>query len=180
MKILIYVVGFIVTCFIGFYVIGLVKPTIVYESKITINRPVQQTWAVFSNEKLLAQWMQGYDHLEKIKSEPFLTGAEYILFLKEKNQLFEIKYIVKNAIPEKKYEYDLDNAVLQNHVNISFSEPQQFTTEVIIINEVNAKNWFLRSLFVFFKSQFKSQDELNLEALKRLVELDPDLVTSNL
>jgi uncharacterized membrane protein len=179
MKILIYVVGFIVTCFIGFYVIGLVKPTIIYESKITINRPVQQTWAVFSNEKLLAQWMQGFDHLEKIKSEPFQSGAEYKLFLKEKNQVFEINHKIINAIPSKKYEYTLDNAVLQNHVIITFSEPQQFTTEIVMANEVNAKNWFLRSLFVFFKSQFKSQDELNLEALKRLVELDPELVTGD-
>ncbi len=179
MKILIYVVGFIITCFLGFYVIGVVKPTIVYESKITINRPAQQTWDVFTNEKLLAQWMQGFDHIEKIKSEPFQSGAEYKLFLKEKNQVFEINHKITSSIPAKKYEYNLDNAVLQNHVTITFSEPQQFTTEVVISNEVNAKNWFLRSLFVFFKSQFKSQDQLNLEALKRLVELDPDLVAGN-
>jgi len=173
MKILIYVVGFILTCFVGFYVIGLVKPVIVYETSITINRPSQQTWDVFSNEKLLNQWMQGYDHIEKIKLEPFQTGAEYKLILKEKNQHFEINQKVISAIPASIYEYSLENAVLHNHVKITFKEPQQFTTEVVISNEVEAKNWFLKSLFVFFKSQFKSQDDLNLQALKKLVELDP-------
>ncbi len=173
MKILIYVVGFILTCFVGFYIIGVVKPTVKYETSIIINRPAQQTWDVFSNEKLLNQWMQGYDHIEKIKLEPFQTGAEYKLVLKENNQQFDINQKVISAIPASVYEYILDNPVLQNHIKISFKEPQQFTTEVVISNEVEAKNWFLKSLFVFFKSQFKSQDDLNLQALKKLVELDP-------
>lgn len=177
MKILIYVLGFIITCFLGFYVIGVIKPKVVYETKIIINRPSQQTWDVFSNEKLLSQWMQGYDHIQKIKSEPFVTGGEYKLFLKEANQQFELHHNVINAIPTKLYEYQLENEVLVNHIKISFNEPQQYTTEVVISNEVKAKNWFLQSLFVFLKNQFKSQDDLNLEGLKKLVELDPENIS---
>lgn len=175
MKILIYVVGFILTCFLGFYIIGVVKPKISYETSITINRPVQQTWEVFSNEKLMKEWMQGFDRIEKINQEPFQTSAKYKLILKDKNQEFENNHTVISAVPNSLYEYELDNAVLKNHITISFKEPQQFTTEIVISNEVEAKNWFLKSLFVFFKSQFKTQDDQNLQALKKLVELDPQL-----
>lgn len=172
MKIFIYVIGFITTCFLGFYVIGLVKPSISYDSTIIINRPVEQSWKIYSDESLMNQWVQNFDKIEKIKLTPFESGAEYILILKEKNNTFELHHKVIESIPQKSYQYILKNAVLTNTVKVTFSEPKEFTTEIKITNNVVAENWFLQSLFVFFKSKFKSQDDVNLEALKKLIEMD--------
>lgn len=172
MKIFIYVIGFIVSCFLGFYLIGLVKPTITYESVIIVNRPVKQSWKIFSDESLMNQWVLNFDKIEHIKSNPFEKGAEYNIYLKEKNNSFKLNHEVTECTPSKSYSYILSNAVLRNNVSISFSEPKEYTTEIKITNKVVAENWFLRSLFVFFKSKFKSQDDVNLEALKKLIEMD--------
>ncbi len=179
MKILFYVLGFIATCFLGFYVIGLVKPTVNYQNEITINRPIEQSWAVYSNEQLLSQWMQGFQRLEKQKLNPFDVGAEYKIILKEEGQEFELQYKVINCIPNQLYEFELSNPLLKNHVKIEFKSSQTYTTQIFSSNTVYANNWFLRSLFVFFKGQFKSQEELNLQALKKLVELDPSIAIQN-
>lgn len=175
MKILLYVLGFIATCFLGFYVIGVVKPTVSYQNEIVVNRPIEQTWSIYSNEQLMPQWMQGFDHLEKQKLNPFEIGAEYKIFLKEEGQVFELQYKVINCIPNKLYEFELSNLLLKNHVKIEFKSSQAYTTSIFSSHTVYASNWFLRSLFVFLKGQFKSQEELNLQALKKLVELDPDI-----
>jgi uncharacterized protein YndB with AHSA1/START domain len=171
-KTLLYVVGFIATCFLGFYIIGLVKPTVSYESKIIVNRSAKQTWAVFSNKDLMNQWMPGFVKIENIKGEALQKGSEFKLFVKENGQDFEMLEKVIEVIPAQYYEFELENGILRNHVKVKFVETQAFTTEITQTSEVHAQNWFFRSLFVFFKSQFKEQDEKTLQALKKLVEMD--------
>lgn len=171
-KTILYVFGFIATCFLGFYVIGLVKPTVTYETKITINRSSQQVWAVFSNEELMKEWMPGFIKVDSIKGKPLSAGSEFKLHVEESGQKFEMIERVINVVPNEVYEFELENGILRNHVKIKFVETQAFTTEVTQYSEVQAQNWFMRSLFVFFKSQFKEQDETTLKALKKLVEMD--------
>ena len=175
MKILFYVVGFIATCFLGFYIIGVVKPLVNYETSITINRSAEQTWSVLSNDSLMGQWIQGFEKIEITNGEPFKKGSTYKIHLKDARQSFINDYEVINVMPNELYEYQLDNNVLKNHITITFSSPQEFTTTLKITNSVEAKNWFLSSLFVFFKSQFQKQDEITYTALKTLVELDPEI-----
>lgn len=171
-KILVYVIGFIATCFIGFYIIGVVKPSVNYTNSILINRPIDQSWKIFSEEKFMAQWMPGFQKIEKIQGEPFQKGSKFKLYVKENGQSYEMIETVVECIPGKLYEFELENGILHNHVKFEFKEPQQFTTEIVSTNEVTAQNWFLRSLFVFFKSDFKKQEEETLQALKRVVEMD--------
>jgi uncharacterized protein YndB with AHSA1/START domain len=175
MKILFYVVGFIATCFLGFYIIGVVKPVVNYETSITINRSAEQTWSVLSNDSLMSQWIQGFEKIEITNGEPFLKESTYKIYLKDAKQSFINEYKVINVMPNELYEYQLDNTVLKNHITISLSTPKEFTTTLKITNSVEAKNWFLSSLFVFFKSQFQSQDEITYTALKKLVEMDPEI-----
>lgn len=172
-KILVYVFGFILTCLLGFYIIGLVKPSITYETTININRSTKQTWDVFTNEKLTKDWMIGFEKFEKIKGEPLSANSEFKIHLEEDGQKFIINEKVKNVIPNKLYEFELENGILKNHVKVELKETGPFSTELTSSNHVEAQNWFFRSLFVFFKSQFKEQDEQNLNALKKLVEMDP-------
>lgn len=171
-KTLLYVIGFIATCFLGFYVIGLVKPTVTYETKVVVNRSAEQTWKIFSNKELMSQWMPGFVKIENIKGEALQKGSEFKLYVKENGQDFEMIEKVVEVIPEQLYEFELENGILRNHIKIKFVETQAFTTEITQYSEVSAQNWFLRSLFVFFKSQFKEQDEKTLLALKKLVEMD--------
>ncbi len=171
-KTLLYVIGFIATCFLGFYVIGLVKPSVTYESTIVINRSAKQTWQVFSNKDLMSQWMPGFVKIENIKGEAMSKGSEFKLYVKENGQDFIMTEKVIELIPEKYYEFELENGILKNHIKIQFKENKPFTTEITQTSEVFAQNWFFRSLFVFFKSQFKEQDEKTMLALKKLVEMD--------
>lgn len=171
-KTLLYVIGFIATCFLGFYVIGLVKPTVKYESTVVVNRSAEQTWKVFTSKELMNQWMPGFVKIENIKGEALSKGSEFKLYVKENGQDFEMIEKVIDVVPNKYYEFELENGILRNHIKIKFVENQAFTTEITQICEVHAQNWFFRSLFVFFKSQFKEQDEKTLQALKKLVEMD--------
>jgi uncharacterized protein YndB with AHSA1/START domain len=171
-KTLLYVIGFIATCFLGFYVIGLVKPTVTYETTLVVNRSAEQTWKVFTNKELMSQWMPGFIKIENIKGEALQKNSEFKIFVKEDGQDFEMIEKVKEVIPNKFYEFEIENGILRNQIKIKFVETQPFTTEITQTCEVHAQNWFLRSLFVFFKSQFKEQDEKTLLALKKLVEMD--------
>ncbi len=118
------------------------------------------------------QWMPGFIKIENIKGEALQKGSEFKLYVKENEQEFEMIEKVLDVIPEQYYEFELQNGILTNHIKIQFKETKPFTTEITQTCEVHAQNWFFRSLFVFFKSQFKEQDEKTLNALKKLVEMD--------
>lgn len=120
----------------------------------------------------MSQWMPGFVKIENIKGEALQKGSEFKLYVQENGEDFEMIEKVVEVIPEHLYEFELENGILRNHIKIKFVENQAFTTEITQYSEVSAQNWFLRSLFVFFKSQFKEQDEETLLALKRLVEMD--------
>jgi hypothetical protein len=52
--------GFILSCFLGFLLFGLFKPVISYDINLTINRPVAKCWTVYQTDSLKSKWMPGY------------------------------------------------------------------------------------------------------------------------
>ena len=175
MKILFYVIGFIAFCFLGFYAIGLFAPVINYETTLEVKRSPEQSWNVFTNKDLLADWMEGFQSIETIKGEPLTQGSVFMIKVTESGNTYSIKEEVLNVVPNQEYTILMDNEVLTNKVQLIFSEPAPYTTLITSKNEVKAKNWFLRSLFVFMKSSFKKLDDQNLQNLKNLIESDPIL-----
>lgn len=173
MRILIYVLGFIAFSIFGFFMVGVVMPTTDYENTIVINRSLDKTWKVFSNDTLIYDWMQGLKKIENIKGTKMQAGSEFKMYLTESGQDYIITEKVREVKENSLYAFSIENEVLKNNVDMQFKEIAPYTTEIKSFNQVHAKNWFLRSMFFFLKSDFKEQEMKTLNNLKNLIESDP-------
>ncbi len=172
MRVLFYVLGFIAFCLFSFYLIGVFVPKTEYENTIVVNRSIDKCWKVFSNDTLIYDWMPGLQKIEYLKGKEMQTGSEFKMHLIEAGQNYVITETV-NAVKENElYSFTLNNEVLTNNIQFQFKETAAFTTEIKSINSVEAKNWFLSSLFFFLESDFKEQDLKTLNNFKNLVESD--------
>ena len=100
------------------------------------------------------------------------AGSEFKMHLVEAGQNYIITEKVNDVKEKELYSFTLNNEVLTNNVEFLFKETAPYTTEIKSINSVEAKNWFLKSLFFFLKSDFKEQDIKTLNNFKNLVESD--------
>lgn len=172
MKTLFYVLGFITFCLFSFYLIGVFIPKTKYENTIVVNRSLEKCWKVFSDDTLIYDWMPGLKKIEYIKGEEMQVGSEFKMYLEESGQTYIITEKINEVKEKELYSLTLNNEVLTNNVRFQFRETAPYTTEISSINDVEAKNWFLSSLFFFLESDFKEQDLKTLNNFKNLVESD--------
>lgn len=179
MKILLYVIGFIVFCFAGFFLVGFVVPRVEYGTELQVNRSVAQSWTVFTSPELTGQWMEGFQKFEKIKGEPLSAGSEFFVHIRENGQDYRALEKVEKVITNKEYTILLQNELFEDRVIVKFDSTAPYSTKMQSIHQMQAKHWFMRSLFVFLKSSFKQRDEATMLKLKNLIELDPNIKPTN-
>ncbi len=172
MKTLFYVLGFIAFCLFSFFLIGVIFPKSEYENTIVVNRSIDKCWKVFSDDTLIYDWMPGLKKIEYVKGKEMQRGSEFKMHLVEAGQSYIITEKVNDVKEKELYSLTLNNEVLTNNVQFQFKETAPYTTEIKSINSVEAKNWFLKSLFFFLESDFKEQDMKTLNNFKNLVESD--------
>lgn len=172
MKTLFYVLGFIAFCLFSFFLIGVIFPKSEYENTIVVNRSIDKCWKVFSDDTLIYDWMPGLKKIEYLKGTEMTAGAEFKMYLEEAGQSYVITEKVNEVRMPELYTFTLNNEVLTNNVKFQFRETAPYTTEIKSINSVEAKNWFLKSLFYFLESDFQEQDLKTLTNFKNLVESD--------
>lgn len=172
MRVLFYVLGFIAFCIFSFYLIGVFIPKTEYENTIVVNRSIDKCWKVFSDDTLIYDWMPELKKIEYLKGEDLQAGSEFKMHLEEAGQIYTITEIVNEVKTNELYSFTLNNEVLTNNVQFQFKETAPYTTEIKSISSVEAKNWFLSSLFIFLESEFKEQDLKTLNNFKKLVESD--------
>jgi hypothetical protein len=172
MRVLFYVLGFIAFCLFSFYLIGVFVPKTEYENTIVVNRSIDKCWKVFSDDTLVYDWMPGLQKIEYLKGKEMQAGSEFKMHLVEAGQKYVITETVNEVKKNELYSFTLNNEVLTNNIQFQFKETAAFTTEIKSINSVEAKNWFLSSLFFFLESDFKEQDLKTLNNFKNLVESD--------
>lgn len=172
MRTLFYVLGFIAFSIFGFFLIGVFVPKTNYENTIVVNRSIDKCWNVFRNDTLIYDWMPGLKKIEYIKGNEMQAGSEFKMHLEEASQIYIITEKINDVKEKELYSFTLNNEVLTNIVQFQFKETAPYTTEIKSINSVEAKNWFLKSLFFFLESDFKEQDLKTLNNFKNLVESD--------
>lgn len=170
MRVLKYTLGFMAVCFAGFFVIGIIWPVISYETSITVKRPLAKSWNVFTTDTLARYWAKGFSQAELVEGNEHEPGSRYLMTAENNGKKFQMSETVKEWKENERYAFILENEMLTNNMEISFSEPALYTTRIELKNTIRANNMFMRSMFVFLKSSFKKNDDENLYQLKKLIE----------
>lgn len=173
MRLVKYFLGLIFVCLIGFFSVGLVKPTIHYENNITINKPVHISWNLFTNDSLMDSWADGFKRMETIKGKPTIPGSEFKITIEQDNKRFIIYKTIRKCKKNESLTLDITNDILLNQAEYIFTTTSPYTTQITSKNTVRGNSIWWRSLFFFSRNYFKKADEQNLTNLKKLIENQP-------
>ena len=174
MKILKYILFTIVGLAIIFFAIGLIKPSVNYGHEITVNKSLNEAWAVSQDESKANQWIAGLKSIELISGEKGTVGSKYKVVVNpgEGQEDFEM---IETVVSIKEYDHiemNFDSEMMDFAQTISFKEADGKTT-IKTDSKVMAKGIMMRSMFALmetFGGVFQAQEEKNIEALKKVIE----------
>ncbi len=157
---------------LSFIAMGLLHPTIEYETRTEIKAPLEKTFALFLDTALMKNWMPGFSSITNISGNVHEVGSKWKLVLVQEKEVYNMTETVTAFENNKGFSFDLDNDALVSNNDITFNGD---STKTIIVAKakVKGKNIFLRSMFVFSKPYFQEQQDLIYSQLKTMVESHP-------
>jgi len=79
MKYLKYLIFLILGLLFLFFLVGFIRPTVHYGHEITVNKSIEEAWAVSQDVSKFDQWLEGFKSIELISGEEGEVGSDEIL-----------------------------------------------------------------------------------------------------
>jgi carbon monoxide dehydrogenase subunit G len=173
MKILKYILFTILALIILFLLVGLIHPEVGYGAEITVDKPVEEAWAVLQDDDKYADWLEGF------KSEEMLTGekgevgstSKVIVNPGDGQEDFEMIQTLKSIEEFEHVEMEFDSEMMDFHQRITLVEADGQTT-IKTDSKVMGKGMMMKSMFALMEmlgSSFTKQEVKNMNSLKELI-----------
>jgi hypothetical protein len=174
MKILKYVLFVILGLVILFFALGMIKPTINYGHEITVNKSVEEAWAVTQDESKYSEWLEGFKSIDLISGEKGEVGSKYKVVVSPGDGQPDFE-MTETLVAIKEFDHvemEFDSEMMDFYQIISFGE-KDGKTSIKTDSKVKGKGLMMRSMFALMdmlSGSFQAQEEKNIEALKVLIE----------
>lgn len=169
MKYLKYLVGLIAVLFIGFLLIGVIKPRLSYDCEIMVEKPAAESWAVVQDEEKLSEWLPGMQKIENISGTPGTVGAVSDVYYDANGKQMIVRETITDLVPDESISmvYHTDFMDMDYKMTIT---PVDSKTKISSSTTVEGKGLFSRSMTVLFGASIKEQEMTNLSNLKNTIE----------
>lgn len=173
MKILKFLLFFIIGLAIVFFAFGFIKPTVNYGHEITVDKPLKEAWAVHQDPSKLGQWLAGFKSIDLISGKAGTVGSKYKVVVNpgEGQDDFEM---IETIVSKKDFDhislsFDSDMMVFDQTTTLSEKDGK---TIIKTDSKVSGKGMMMRSMFALMgmSGSFQAQEVKNIEALKKVIE----------
>ena len=174
LKILLFLlIGIVVMCLL-FLLVGLVNPSVSYGHEVSVDKPIEEAWALTMDVSKYDQWLEGFKSLELIEGERNVVGSKYKVIVDPGNGQpdFEMIETLTSMKEMEHVELDFASEMMDFKQIMSFSEKDGKTT-VKTDSKVIGSNIVMRSMFSIMEmltGSFTKQETKNMEALKVLID----------
>jgi uncharacterized protein YndB with AHSA1/START domain len=170
MKYLKYLLGLLLLLILLFIGKGILSPQITYGSEVTVNKPIEEAWAVMSDESKASQWLKGITEIEPISGKRGTVGAVTKYTFNDNGQESIVMETIKEIRPNEYMSMDFEmEGVMNMDYNINFSE-KNGKTIVKSSTIAEGEGFIMRSLVSFMKGTMQAQEDENMNNLKSLID----------
>ncbi len=169
MKYLKYLIILILVLGIAFIAKGMITPSISYETEIVVNKPVQESWAVMSDESNLPKWIRGFKKIEPVSGTPNTLGAVSKVYIEEEGT----EMIMEETITAFKENEHMAMSFTMDFMNIDyemFFKDQGGKTVITTKTNTTGNSMIAKSMLSFMSDGMGKQEDENLNNLKNLIE----------
>ncbi len=169
MKTVKIIVIFLVILTVIFLGTGLVVKENSYELEITVDKPLEQTFASFNDISTVKQWIPEYESIEIVDKKSEITGSVYNIIVENKGQKVIVKEKILAYVANEKVTLFFDREGVAETDEYTFKSDGSKT--IITLNSsYQAKSYILGCVLPYFEGTFKGLDETNLNNFKEFIE----------
>lgn len=170
MKTVKIILGIIIAITVVFFATGLIFKETMYVTKVEVNKPVNEVFALFNDSSKIKNWIPELESIIVVDEKPEKTGSTYKLTVKNNNgEEISLREKVMAFVPNEKVTllYNTDTMFKTNDYTFSF---ENGVTTIENKAVCKGSTYILSCLFPYFKSTFKKQDQQYLENFKLFAE----------
>lgn len=173
MKVLKYILITIVILLIGFLALGLFMPQVSYGHTITVDKPIEEAWAVHQDESKFKLWLKGFKSIDLISGEQGKVGSTYKVVVKPSPDQADFVMIetLKSIKETDHVTLSFDSDIMTFDQKTAFSEKDEKTT-ISTTSVGSGKGIFMKSMFALMEltsGSFQAQEVENFENLKTVI-----------
>ena len=169
MKILKYIAIIIAVLIVGFLLLGLLKPEVSYDSEIVVNKPLAEAWAVTQDEAKMAEWLPGFQKVERVSGTPGTVGAVSDVYFVTDREEMVIRETITKIVPNETIEMTFTSDFMDMDYKLNM-EPMDGKTKITSNTTTVGNGILAKSMMALAGSSIKAQEETNLENLKKAIE----------
>lgn len=166
LKYLLFLIIVLVLLFIGK---GFLTPAVTYEGEVIVKKPIEEAWAVMSDESKLSEWLKAIKKIELISGSPNTIGAVSKIYVVENGQEMVMEETITAITPNE----DIAMTFTMDFMNMDyemFMKEMDGSTHISTKSNVVGNGIFARSIVSFMTSSMKAQEDENLRNLKTVIE----------
>jgi uncharacterized protein YndB with AHSA1/START domain len=166
LKYLLYVITALALVFVGN---GLITPEITYESTVTVDKPVEESWAVMSDETRITEWLEGITKIENVSGTPGTVGAVSKIYFEENGAEMIMEETITALTPNEHIAmtFTMDFMNMDYEMNMTEGNGKSHITTK---SKTTGNGFFARCILSFMKGAMKDQEDANLNKLKKVID----------
>ena len=170
MKKLAGIIAVVFALLIGaFLALGFVFPSITYQTKVEINKPVDGAWTYFTDEKNMKDWLPGFKSIKSLNGKTNEVGAKHeVVFVDGQEELIFTQTMTAFK-PNETFSFKLESEMFENDVTVSFTETNGKTT-LVQSEKVVGRSILWRSMLPLMRFYFSGAAQTTLDKLKDNIE----------
>lgn len=152
-----------------FFSAGIIFPSVSYESKVTVNKPVVTSFGVFTDAIKLSDWVIGLKGIGWISGEQNEVDSKWKFIVTQFGNDYELIQTLQTFKQNELFITSADNESFTDDVEVKFISKGS-STEIIATSTLKGKNIFWRSVFLFAQFYLRRNDQQMYDKLKEVIE----------
>ncbi|WP_422107887.1 SRPBCC family protein [Winogradskyella sp.] len=169
MKYLKYIFGILALLIIGFFLLGLIKSEVTYQCEVTVDKPLDEAWAVSQDEEKMADWLDGFQRIEQVSGTPGTVGAVSDVYFINEGQEMVIRETIKDIVPNKSIAMSFTSDFMNMDYKLAM-EALGGKTKITSNTTAVGNGMVSKSIMALVGSSIKAQEDTNLASLKKTIE----------
>jgi len=163
------VVFLALTASAAFLVVGLMNPDFEYQTDVFVAAPVEETFAVFTDEDRLGVWLSGLVSIQYLRGEPGAVGSFYRLTFDENGRQIVLTKELTGLRDNELSSASLDGQMMRADVSSRFSVEGN-GTRIVTTNVVRPKGLVYRTLMWLSRGELQDRQQADFERFRLLVQ----------
>ena len=152
-----------------FILIGILIPTIDIKLDTFVKERLDKSWAVFTDEERLGEWLTGLTAIENISGRQNEVGSKWKLTFEENGREIEMVEEVTAFKENEIFAFNMDTPFMISQAEIRFKEAEGGTV-ISVLNQISGKGLFWKSLIPIMKSNIQKRNAGDYDKLRKMIE----------